>query len=74
MASLTLHYSITPVGDSDKAAPELPRSRGRINHAQLQKEEMGHVHSNMKAHRKNKYLQSQQILHSLVQDHAQKTP
>lgn len=51
MASLTLHYSFTTVGDNDKTAPELHLSRRDESHARVLKEEMAHVHNGERAHK-----------------------
>lgn len=49
MASLTLHYSITTVGDNDKAAPELDHSGLDESQARA-KEEVVHVRNGGRAH------------------------
>lgn len=52
MASLTSHYSITTVGDNDKAAPELELSRQDGSRPGVQKEGAAHVHRDVRARRR----------------------
>lgn len=52
MASLASHHSVTIVGDSDKAAPEPDHSRQEESHTQVLEEEMPHMHSGDRAHKK----------------------
>lgn len=56
MASLTLHYSITTVGDNDKAAPEFDHSRQDESHARALKEETAHVHSGWRSRMRSSTL------------------